>query len=348
MRRLLDRIFGSYLERTSVQLVLLLVVAAALQLAGGAGAAEIAGFSAVEHVLHTVDWPYLAALAGALVVSFLAYYHAYRGIYSVNRGPLLPPIQMLSVVVAGFGGFLAHGGAAVDTYALEAAGSDERDAKVRTVALDGMEHGIMSLIGEVAAILLLIRGTRQPPLDFQVPWATLPLPGFLLAFWLAGRYAPGCRDKGSWRGRLGIFLDAVGLIRAIFRHPWRRALTLSGMALFWLVEMTAGWLGLAAFHYFMGMPQFIVGFCTGMVFTRRTGPFAGAGVLELVLPLTLWASGAPLATAVVGIFAYRVVTVWLPVPFALQRLPSVRRMAQRPEATRRVRHTEEPALREAQ
>jgi hypothetical protein len=36
--------------------------------------------------------------------------------------------------VAGFGGFLAYGGAALDTYALEAAGADEREAKVRCLA----------------------------------------------------------------------------------------------------------------------------------------------------------------------------------------------------------------------
>jgi hypothetical protein len=43
-----------------------------------------------------------------------------------------------------------------------------------------------------------------------------------------------------------------------------------------------------------------IGFATGMVFTRRTGPLAGAGMLALVLPVTIWYSGAPFAVAVVG------------------------------------------------
>jgi hypothetical protein len=41
------------------------------------------------------------------------------------------------------------------------------------------------------------------------------------------------------------------------------------------------------------------------VCTRRTAPLAGAGTLALILPLTIWASGAPLAAAITGVAAYR-------------------------------------------
>jgi hypothetical protein len=84
-----------------------------------------------------------------------------------------------------------------------------------------------------------------------------------------------------------------------------------------------------------------------MVFTRRTGPFAGAGVLELVLPLTIWASGAPLSVAIVGTFAYRALSLWLPMPFALGRLRTLRRMGQpgTPEAPGVAEPPKEPALR---
>ncbi len=41
----------------------------------------------------------------------------------------------------------------------------------------------------------------------------------------------------------------------------------------------------------------IVGYCTGMVFTRRIAPLDWAGTLALILPLTIWASGAALAFA---------------------------------------------------
>jgi len=39
------------------------------------------------------------------------------------------------------------------------------------------------------------------------------------------------------------------------------------------------------FGFRMNAAALFVGFATGMVFTRRTGPLAGAGVLALVLPL---------------------------------------------------------------
>jgi uncharacterized membrane protein YbhN (UPF0104 family) len=50
----------------------------------------------------------------------------------------------------------------------------------------------------------------------------------------------------------------------------------------------------------------VCGFGTGMVFTRRV---------------------APLAVAVAGTFTYRALTLWLPMPFALARLPALRRLS---------------------
>jgi hypothetical protein len=55
----------------------------------------------------------------------------------------------------------------------------------------------------------------------------------------------------------------------------------------------------------MDVLEFIVGLGTGLVFTRRTDQLTGAGMLELVLPLTIWASGAPIAVAVLGLLCRR-------------------------------------------
>jgi hypothetical protein len=46
---------------------------------------------------------------------------------------------------------------------------------------------VLSIIGEIAAIVLLVKGATVPPLDFVVTWAMLPLLAFLIAFWLAER-----------------------------------------------------------------------------------------------------------------------------------------------------------------
>jgi len=343
----LPRLSNHYLYTRLNRLGLLIGAAALLQLAAGVGLAYVAGFSDIQHVLRAFDWVWMVPVLVGLVMSFVGYYFAYEGIYHVDRGPDLPGSQMRGVVIAGFGGFLAHGGAALDTYALEAAGADEREAKVRVSALGGMEHGMLSLIGTVAAIVLLTMGARTPPLDFSLPWAVIPVPGFLLGFWLAERYRDQLRGAPGWKGKLGIFLDGIHLVRDLFRHIPSYAPALVGMIVFWLAESLMGWSALAAFGFRMNWAQFIIGFGTGMIFTRRTGPLAGAGLLDLILPVTVWYSGAPFATAVVGLFTYRVASLWLPMPFALARLPQLRDMG-RSTADRSHGEAEtanEPALR---
>jgi hypothetical protein len=305
---------------------LLITLAALLPLAAGVGLAYSAGFSSVGAVLGDFRPVWLIALAGALFVSFVGYYYTYRGIFRVAGGPALSGRQMRAVVVAGFGGFLAHGRGALDRYALEVAGTGQREAKARAAGLAGLEYGVLAIGSCAAAIAVLVSGFAEPPADFTIPWAVIPVPGLLIAFWAAERYRSRFRSPGGWRGGLGTFLDAVHLIRELFIHPWRWASALLGMTLFWAAEALAAWAGLAAFGFQMNAAALIVGFGTGMVFTRRTGPLGGAGILALVLPPALWYSGAPLAVAVVGVFTYQALSLWLPMPFSLAFLPTLRAM----------------------
>jgi len=106
------------------------------------------------------------------------------------------------------------------------------------------------------------------------------------------------------------------------------------MALFWAGDALAAWAGLAAFGVLMNGAALLVGYCTGMLFTRRTAPLAGAGTLTLILPLTIWASGAPLATAITGVAAYRGLCFWLPLPPALASLPVLRQTTRQATITR--------------
>jgi hypothetical protein len=339
---------GHHIERRWTALAMLLVVAAALQLAAGVGLAYVAGFSSVRAVLGNFQPVWLAALVGALGISFVGYYYAYQGIFTVDGGPTLKAWQMRTVVTVGFGGFLAHGGGAIDRYALEAAGADQREAKTRVSGLAGLEHGVLALGGTVCAVVVLVSGSGQPPLDFAIPWAVIPVPGFLLAFWLAARYRDRFRGREGWRGSLGNFLESIYLIRMMFVHPWRFGLPLAGMGLFWAADAFAAWAGMATFGFHMNAASMFVGFATGMVFTRRTGPLAGAGVLALCLPLTIWYSGATLAVALVGMFVYRVGALWLPMPASLAMLPALRRMGEHqvPGAEDEAEPPgEEPALR---
>ena len=53
-----------------------------------------------------------------------------------------------------------------------------------------------------------------------------------------------------------------------------------------------------------------------------------AGLLALVLPVTICLSGSPFAVAVVGVFAYRILALLLPLPTSLAALPTLRRMGE--------------------
>jgi hypothetical protein len=339
---------GHVLHRRRAALGSLLVIAAVLDLSAGVGLAYVAGFGAVRTVLGHVDWVWLLVGTASFGVSFAGYYYAYRGIYRVGDGVELTPAEFRAAVVAGFGGFFAHGGAALDQYVLEAGGAKEREAKIRVAVLAGLEHGILALGGCGAAIAVLAMGLRKPELDFSLPWAVIPVPGFLLAFWLAGRYRSRfSRRRRGWRAGLGVFLDSILLVRQMFAQPSRYWTTLGGMALFWAADIFAAWAAVAAFGFQMNAATFIVGFGTGLVFTRRTGPLAGAGILALVLPVTIWYCGAPLAVTVVGIFAYRVLSLWLSTPPSLYVLRGLRELGEKrtPEAPNLARDDQEPALR---
>jgi hypothetical protein len=346
MTSVLRIVSGHHLHRRGTVLFLLLGAATLLELAAGTGLAYLAGFSRVRAALGRFDWVWLTALAGALLISFVGYFYAYRGIFRVEGGPTLSRRQMIAVVIAGFGGFLAHGGGILDQYALQAAGADENEAKVRVSALAGLEHGVLAIGGCGTAIAVLASGLSQPPADFTIPWSVIPVPGFLIAFWAAERYRDRLHGQAGWRAAAGKFLDSIHIIRELFAQPRRWGSAVLGMALFWAADAFAAWAGLAVFGFQMNAAALFVGFATGMVFTRRTGPLAGAGVLALVLPLTIWYSGAPFAAAITGVFAYRILALWLPVPGSLAVLPAMREMGEHrvPHAEGIAEEPDEPGL----
>jgi hypothetical protein len=326
MRVPVPRLTISFIERRWAALAALGGLATLLEVAAGTGLAYLAGFSRVQAVLSAFHWGWLLALAAALLVSFGGYYGAYQGIFRVERGPTLARGQMYAVVAAGFGGFLAHGGGVLDEYALRAAGADERDAKARAAGLAGMEHGVLAIGGCGCAIAVLAAGFLRPAPGYTLPWAIIPVPGFLIAFWLAERTRDRFAGRAGWRRFVGTFLESIHLVRVLFAHPLRWGWAVLGMALFWAADAFAAWAGLAAFGVAMNPASLFVGFATGMVFTRRTGPLAGAGILALVLPLTFWVSGAPFAAAIVGVFVYRIMALWLPMPGSVAVLATLREM----------------------
>lgn len=323
---------GHQVDRKPIVLFALVALAALLFAAAGVGMAYVAGFSEVHHVIVNAEWWWLAPAAAAVGVAFGGYLFAYRGIKSAEGGPELEWPALLAVVTAGFGGFLAHGGTALDEFAMRAGGADKREANVRVSSLAGFEHGVLALIVCPASIVALILGDVVPRTDFTWPWAIIPPVGFVLAIVLAERYRDRLRERDGWRRKLGIFFDAIHIVYEILRQPRRYGYALFGMLLYWGCDMFALWATTRAFGYTMTALAVIVAVGTGMIFTRRTAPLGGAGLMIVALTPTLWyGAGVPFASATMGVVAYRFFTVFLPMPPAFAALPKLRALGRHGE-----------------
>ncbi len=344
----MSRFSGTHVHKNWKPLSGLLAAAVLLYAAAGIGMAYVAGFGKVQHRLDTAQWWWLGPSFGAVLVAFAGYYFAYRAIKTVEGGPAMETSSLLAVVTAGFGGFLGHGGTALDEYAMRAGGEDKRQAKVRVGALAGFEHGTLALIVGPAAIAALILGVVIPRTDFTWPWAVIPPIGFVVALWLAERYRDRLRDRDGWRGKLGMFFDTAHLVYVVLKSPRRYGIAVLGMMLYWGADMFGLWAATAAFGFHMSALAVIVALGTGMIFTRRTAPLGGAGIMMVALVPTLWYGAAvPFAAATLGFAAYRLFTLWAPLPASLVALPKLRAIGERGEDTsgRGTRATKgEPAL----
>jgi hypothetical protein len=317
-----------HLERRARELAGLVVLAGLLELAAGTGLAYVAGFGTVWSVLRHPDLIWLSAMAGALCVAFTGYYFAYRGIYRAEGGYRVARRPLIAVVTAGYGGFFTHRGTTPDDLVLQQAGADVRESVVRVGTLGGMEQAGLAVAGCVAAIVALCLRLTMLPLDTTLPWAVIPVPAAIVAWWAAERCGVRLHGRSGWRGSVCMLADSGRLAVKILGRPVRHWAALAGMLTFWAGELFAAWAGLAVFGFGMNGAALVVGFATGMVFTRRVAPLAGAGVLTVVLSLTICCCGAPFAVAIAGVFVYRALTLWLPMPFALIALPVLRQVSE--------------------
>jgi hypothetical protein len=337
-----------HVNRTWPQLTGLVVLVALLFVAGGIGMAYVAGFGNVHSRLVHAHWWWLGPSFGAVLLAFYGYYFAYRGVNRAEGGPALDARALLAVVTAAFGGFLAHGGTALDEFAMRAGGAGEREAKVRLGALAGFEHGVLAMIVCPAAIIALATGVVVPRTDFTWPWAIVPVPAFVLVIWLAERYRERLRSGGRWRRVIASFFDSVHLVYAVLTSPRRHGPEFAGMALYWGADMFALWAATAAFGVQMTALSVIVAVGTGMIFTRRTAPLGGAGLLTVALVPTLWYGAAvPFAAATLGVVAYLLFTLLAPLPASFAAIPKLRELGRRgedSEGARAAPDTGEPAL----
>jgi uncharacterized membrane protein YbhN (UPF0104 family) len=148
-------------------------------------------------------------------------------------------------------------------------------------------------------------------------WAIAVPIGFAAAIWAVGHRAR-FHGKTGWREHLAQGLDSIYVLRCLLCRRQHLAAPI-GTAVYWFGDIVCLW---ACLQAFTGRPPdvgiILVGYATGYALSRRTLPFGGAGAVELLLPLALWGTGIPLASAVLAVFTYRIFNFWLPLlPAAL-------------------------------
>jgi uncharacterized membrane protein YbhN (UPF0104 family) len=305
------------------RLAFLVSVAAMLAAAALIGLAWSVGFRKTLTALVHPHWVWLVVAIGGEVLAYLGYTLAYREVARVEGGAELEVPKAAALVAAGFGVFVHGGGFALDRMALQRAGLSERDARRRVLGLGTLEYVVLAPATLVAAAVVVIwHPTISPSLTY--PWIIGVPVGAVLALTALGYKA----KIGRWRligGPLRRGLEGLELTLTLLRSPAAGALALLGTLAYWAGDIFCLWSTLHAFSaHTPPLAQLMVGYATGYALTRRALPLGGAGVVEALLPFALGWLKIALLPALLAVFVYRVINLWLPIVPALAGLPTLR------------------------
>jgi len=327
----------------------LIVLVAAVVLALGVGAliGRATEYAKLADSLKEADPSWFALCFLGQVLAYLGYVLAYRDAARVDGGPVLSYRRCLEVVIAGFGALVAAssaGGLAVDYWALHRAGAPPHEAVRRVLGLNTLEWASLSAATCVGAAALILAGD-DVSLGVTVPWLVgVPL-CVLAATWVSSprRSARLTRTDGVGRTR-AILADAIGgvvYVRRLLARPVHYRAGVAGFPIYWFGDIITLYAGLRAFDVHIGPAALIVGYSTGYVASALPLPAGGSGGIDAAMTFALSAVGVPLGAELLGVFAYRLFSFWLPLVPALLILSRLRRLhAELPSA---VREGEEPA-----
>lgn len=306
-------------------LTLLVAVAAALAAAALIGLAWSVGFGAVLHRLIHPHWFWLWVAVAGEAVAYVGYTAAYREVATAEDGAELRVPLAAALVSTGFGVFVHSGGFALDRIALERAGLSAREARRRVMGLGALEYAVLAPATFVAAIVVVLVHPRVST-GLTLPWIIGVPAGTVLA--LAALHWRDPLTRLPLVGeRLGHTLHALQLVLRLVTSPRQYALGVVGAVAYWCGDIFCLWAALHAFSaHTPPVAQLIVGYSTGYALTRRALPLGGAGVVESLLPFALGWVGIALAPALLAVFVYRLINLWLPIIPALGGIPALRRL----------------------
>lgn len=305
---------------------------------------KAAGYANLLDSLRAANPPFLALCLVGEIAAYVGYVLAFRGTVSAGGGPPLDARTSAAIVFASLGAtrLLAAGGAGglvLDYWALRRAGSSRHESVVRVLGLNTLLYAVFG-VAAWAAALALVLGGKEVSLAMALPWLVgIPIcfiaAGALSTSRSAGRLAR--IDRGRLRTVLGDAVEGVILARALVARPRRHAATLVGAGLYWGGDILCLWAGLRAFRADVALAAVVVAYATGYVATLVPLPTGGVGGVDAAMTFALVGVGVPLAPALLGVFAYRLFSFWLPTLPGLAALPALPRLSRRLDEFRRGR-----------
>jgi uncharacterized membrane protein YbhN (UPF0104 family) len=305
-------------RRTRRRRLILAALGLALALATGVLIGRVADYARLADSLREADWHWLPLVAAGEVVAYLGYVLVYRRMASLLGGPCFGFWLTVRIAAASFGAYVVAssvGGLGVDYWALRRAGLDHSQAFARVVALKTLEWAVLGAAATAAAVALLLTARDEVSLGALLPWLVVVPICYVAA---AGVSEPSrvARMRQRYVGRLRrIFLDtvlAVSLVRHVLANPLREVPALGGAALYWAGNLLALWGGVRAFGVELGLAALVLAYATGYAATMLPLPAGGAGGVDASMTFALTLVGVPLGPALLGVFAFRLATFWLP------------------------------------
>jgi putative heme transporter len=312
---------------------------------------KAAGYANLLDSLRAANLALLAVCLLGEILAYFGYVLAFRGTASVGGGPKLDARTSAGIVFASLGAtrLLAAGGAgglALDYWALRRAGASRHESVVRVLGLNTLLYAVFGAAAWAAALALVLGG-KEVSLAMTLPWL-LAIPACFIAAGALSTPRRAGRLARTDHGRLWIVLsDAVQgviLARTLIAQPRRHVATLAGAGLYWGGDILCLWAGLRAFRADVALAAVVLAYATGYVATLLPLPTGGVGGVDAAMTFALVAVGVPLAAALLGVFAYRLFSFWLPTLPGLAALPALPRLSRRLDEFRRGRPPLPPAV----
>lgn len=304
---------------------------------------KVASYGRLTDSLRGADWRWLALSVVGLGFAYLGYVLGFREIARVDGGPRLGYRSAARVVATSLGAFAVSsaGGPAVEYWSINRAGATRNEAITRVLALNTLKFFVLGVGAAVAAAFVVAGAGAGAPIGFTVPWLAVVPVCVALALWLSSerrlRREPPPRPECGLRGfeRCLVYLAREGLrdairgvvyVRHLLARPGRYPAGVIAFPVYWAGQVLALYAAVRAFGVTAGLAAIVLAYATGYLATILPLPAGGSGGVEAAMSYALHAVGVPLAPALLGVLAYRVITFWFPLVPVLAVLPSIRRL----------------------